>query len=54
MSDEKSLNAKGSRHGGAILVDALVAQGVSRVFCVPGESYLARPLMRFTMRTSTP
>ena len=41
MSDEKPLNAKGARHGGAILVDALVAQGGSRVFCVPGESYLA-------------
>ena len=29
------------RHGGAILVEALAAQGVERVFCVPGESYLA-------------
>ncbi len=28
-------------HGGNILVDALVSQGVNRVFCVPGESYLA-------------
>ena len=28
------------RHGGQILVDALKAQGVDRVFCVPGESYL--------------
>ena len=28
-------------HGGQILVDALKAQGVTRVFCVPGESYLA-------------
>ena len=30
-----------SRTGGQILVDQLVAQGVSNVFCVPGESYLA-------------
>ena len=29
------------RHGGQILVDQLKLQGVSRVFCVPGESYLA-------------
>ncbi|MEM8824203.1 MAG: thiamine pyrophosphate-binding protein, partial [Pseudomonadota bacterium] len=29
------------RHGGQILVDALKVQGVDRVFCVPGESYLA-------------
>ncbi len=28
-------------HGGQILVEALKAQGVNRVFCVPGESYLA-------------
>ena len=28
------------RHGGQILVDCLKAQGVTRVFCVPGESYL--------------
>ncbi len=30
-----------ARSGGKILVDQLVAQGVSRVYCVPGESYLA-------------
>jgi acetolactate synthase-1/2/3 large subunit len=30
-----------SRNGGRLIVDALVAQGVSHVFCVPGESYLA-------------
>jgi acetolactate synthase-1/2/3 large subunit len=30
-----------SRTGGQILVDQLVAQGVERVTCVPGESYLA-------------
>ncbi len=29
------------RHGGQILVDQLVAQGVQRVFSVPGESFLA-------------
>ena len=29
------------RHGGQILVDQLVAQGVARVFSVPGESFLA-------------
>jgi len=29
------------RSGGQILVDQLVAQGVKRVYCVPGESYLA-------------
>lgn len=28
-------------HGGKLLIDALVQQGVNRVFCVPGESYLA-------------
>jgi acetolactate synthase-1/2/3 large subunit len=28
------------RTGGRILVDCLAAQGVDRVFCVPGESYL--------------
>lgn len=30
-----------SPHGGALLVDCLAAQGVERVFCIPGESYLA-------------
>ena len=29
------------RHDGQILVDQLEIQGVDRVFCVPGESYLA-------------
>ena len=29
------------RTGGQILVDKLLAQGVERVTCVPGESYLA-------------
>ncbi|GAA0591867.1 thiamine pyrophosphate-binding protein [Caenispirillum bisanense] len=27
--------------GGRLIVDALAAQGVDRVFCIPGESYLA-------------
>lgn len=30
-----------SRTGGRILVDQLIAQGVTDAFCVPGESYLA-------------
>jgi acetolactate synthase-1/2/3 large subunit len=34
-------NAKKKRTGGQLLADALVANGVERVFCVPGESYLA-------------
>ncbi len=34
-------DAPRSRTGGQILVDQLVAQGVSRIHCVPGESYLA-------------
>lgn len=29
------------RHGGEILIDQLKIQGVSRVFLVPGESFLA-------------
>ena len=31
----------GARTGGRVLVDQLAIQGVARVFCVPGESYLA-------------
>src|SRR5438105_7360058 len=31
----------GSRSGGEVLVDQLLAHGVAHVFCVPGESYLA-------------
>ena len=30
-----------NRTGGRILVDQLLAQGCDRIFCVPGESYLA-------------
>ncbi|MGF1525274.1 MAG: thiamine pyrophosphate-binding protein [Candidatus Competibacterales bacterium] len=29
------------RHGGQLLVDQLVIQGVERAFCIPGESFLA-------------
>jgi acetolactate synthase-1/2/3 large subunit len=32
---------QGSLHGGTVLIEALATQGVRRVFCVPGESYLA-------------
>ncbi|SHO62548.1 acetolactate synthase-1/2/3 large subunit [Pseudoxanthobacter soli DSM 19599] len=35
------MNAFHPRTGGRILVDQLLAQGVERVTCVPGESYLA-------------
>ncbi|MGF1549011.1 MAG: thiamine pyrophosphate-binding protein [Sphingomonadaceae bacterium] len=31
----------GKRSGGRILIDNLIAQGCERIFCVPGESYLA-------------
>lgn len=31
---------QGTRTGGKLLADALVAQGVTHAFCVPGESYL--------------
>lgn len=30
-----------SSHGGALLTQCLAAQGVERVFCIPGESFLA-------------
>lgn len=29
------------RHGGQILIDQLALNGIDRIFCVPGESYLA-------------
>src|ERR1700692_2117897 len=32
---------KKTRTGGEVLVDALRINGVDRIFCVPGESYLA-------------
>jgi acetolactate synthase-1/2/3 large subunit len=34
-------NQQGNRHGGQLLVECLVAQGVTHAFGVPGESYLA-------------
>lgn len=34
-------NTPSARTGGQVLVDSLTANGVDRVFCVPGESYLA-------------
>lgn len=37
LSSSSALPSTGAR----VLVDTLVAQGVERVFCVPGESYLA-------------
>ena len=35
------MSSTANRTGGQILVDNLVAQGCDRIFCVPGESYLA-------------
>ena len=35
------MTIRNTRTGGQILIDQLVAQGVERVTCVPGESYLA-------------
>ena len=40
-SKEPRLTHDTPRHGGALLTDCLAAQGVSRVFCIPGESFLA-------------
>jgi acetolactate synthase I/II/III large subunit len=34
-------DASSPLHGGALLTQCLVAQGVERVFCIPGESFLA-------------
>ncbi|MBT8459038.1 MAG: thiamine pyrophosphate-binding protein [Boseongicola sp.] len=39
MTDQQS--SANLRHGGTVLVEALVEQGVERIFCVPGESFLA-------------
>lgn len=33
--------SENTRTGGQLVVDALIAHGIDRVFCVPGESYLA-------------
>ena len=38
---EAGLAPQEGRTGGQLIVDALVANGVKRVACVPGESYLA-------------
>lgn len=34
-------DAPSTLHGGALLTQCLAAQGVQRVFCIPGESFLA-------------
>lgn len=34
-------DATTTRHGGRLLIDCLAEQGVERVFCIPGESFLA-------------
>lgn len=39
--EENMVNANSPQHGGRLLVDCLAAQGVRRVFCIPGESFLA-------------
>lgn len=39
MTDARG-RGPGPRTGGKLLADALVAQGVTHAFCVPGESYL--------------
>ncbi|SED01683.1 acetolactate synthase-1/2/3 large subunit [Rhizobiales bacterium GAS188] len=41
MSDPRLSSPLRPRSGGQILVDQLLAQGVERATCVPGESYLA-------------
>ncbi|SDR62987.1 acetolactate synthase-1/2/3 large subunit [Rhizobiales bacterium GAS191] len=41
MSESSPNSALRPRSGGQILVDQLLAQGVERATCVPGESYLA-------------
>ena len=41
MGREDRLLGEALRTGGQILIDQLVIQGVERVYCVPGESYLA-------------
>ena len=41
LDKEKAALGEGLRSGGQILIDQLVGQGVERVYCVPGESYLA-------------
>ncbi len=41
MSDPASARQPSDRHGGQILVEQLRINGVERIFCVPGESFLA-------------
>ncbi len=41
MIDTTRPASPGPRPGGRILVDQLLAQGATRAFCVPGESFLA-------------
>ena len=41
VGSEDRLLGEALRTGGQILIDQLVIQGVERVYCVPGESYLA-------------
>src|SRR3712207_7801856 len=40
MTEGGKRTAAQQRPGGKLLADALVAQGVTHAFCVPGESYL--------------
>ena len=40
MTSEPELRSQGAMTGGQLLVAALRDQGVDRIFCVPGESYL--------------
>jgi acetolactate synthase-1/2/3 large subunit len=40
MSDNPTAQKQTRQTGGRILVDALRLQGVDRIYCVPGESYL--------------
>ncbi|MEZ5666647.1 MAG: thiamine pyrophosphate-binding protein [Alphaproteobacteria bacterium] len=39
--DRNRMNRPNFRHGGALLAEQLARLGCERVFCVPGESYLA-------------
>lgn len=40
MDSASNRKSRGARHGGRILADALVSQGIDHVFEVPGESFL--------------
>ena len=41
VADQDRQDGNGMKTGGQLIVEALEAQGVRRVFGVPGESYLA-------------